>query len=182
MSNDAGSDQALAKFLQYFKGLHPRSAKTNRGLYQSIDDRKWLEGVLSKIVDGSVIAAPAGSFVTGPQYLAPFEVASSTARFWSSWNRPGSRISCANACHASRLACAPARGHGATKSRTTDRGCAHTEGTRAIPFGSPGIPQSTAWIAEMHPHHSRPVGRGPITRNSSRTFALSPQRPASLRG
>lgn len=57
MRNTAGSDESLTKLYQTFKRLEPLVAEQEiEGLYNAIDDKKWLEGVLSKFSDEALSA------------------------------------------------------------------------------------------------------------------------------
>jgi hypothetical protein len=48
----ASSDQLFAKFFQYYKRIEPLvPEELVKGLYNAVDDKKWLESVLSKNSD-----------------------------------------------------------------------------------------------------------------------------------
>ncbi len=49
---DASSDQLFAKLFQYYKRIEPLvPEELVKGLYDAVDDKKWLEAVLSKYSD-----------------------------------------------------------------------------------------------------------------------------------
>ncbi|MGZ8300336.1 MAG: VapA/VapB family virulence-associated protein [Rhodoplanes sp.] len=57
MRNTAGADQLLTKLYQTFKRLEPLVPEQEiEGLYNAIDDKKWLEGVLSQFSDDALSA------------------------------------------------------------------------------------------------------------------------------
>ena len=68
---DSHSDPLFEKFVQYYKHLNqPVSGDLLLSLYNSIDDKKWLEVVLSKYKEISPLKIDRPNIVTY-QYSAP---------------------------------------------------------------------------------------------------------------